>query len=86
MYIHNYRRNRFGLLDLISVVLTSRMEKPILYRQLKCPTHVVHLKLTYNILCHYSEFIRQQVDIGSGIILYERSHVIAMECFSSLGG
>ena len=30
MYVCNYRRNRFGLLGLISVVLTSRMEKPIL--------------------------------------------------------
>ena len=46
MYVcmyNNYRRNRFGVLDLISVVLISRMEKPTLYRQLKCSTLVVHL-------------------------------------------
>ena len=34
IYIYNCRRNRFGLLGLISAVLTSRMEKPTLYRQL----------------------------------------------------
>ena len=43
IYIYNYRRNSFGLLGLISVVLTSRMEKPTLYWQLKCSTLVVHL-------------------------------------------
>ena len=43
IFVYNYRRNRFGLLGLISLVLTSRMEKPTLYSQLKCSTLVVHL-------------------------------------------
>ena len=43
IYIYNYIRNSVGLLGLISVVLTSKIGKPIIYRQLKCPTLVVHL-------------------------------------------
>ena len=42
IYIYNCRQNCFGLLGLISAVLMSRMEKPTLYRQLKCSTLVVH--------------------------------------------
>ena len=40
IYIHNCRRNRFGLLDLISAVLTSRMEKPTLYIYIYIYTYI----------------------------------------------